>query len=373
MIGGLLQLGLGPVTQLLSGAASAAAGALIKVIAGWILGGLGSLIAAMSTVWLATPTPAVVDGAGNAIGTTAWTQHELIWFTGALAVLSILVGAGRIAWAERGGEEARRLAVWLLTFVAVSAAGVGAAGVLIVACDQLAGWLISQSTAGQNFGQHLANSLGLVAQTTGSATLNPAAGFLVGLAGTEGSAILAVLVGVLALFASIIEFTILIVRGGVLVLLVGILPFAAAWSNLPTGEKWLRRIVGWIIALALYKPAAALVYAVAFQLSAGQNIAQVLSGLGLLFISLAALPALLRIVMPAAEGFEHHRGMAGAAGAAVGGLASGAIAIGVLTGGGGAALATAGGAADAIGNSGGSAADSAGGAAQTGAEGATAA
>ena len=56
------------------------------------------------------------------------------------------------------------------------------------------------------------------------------------------------------------------VRGGMLVLLVGTLPLIAAFSNTEMGLQWFRKATAWLIAFALYKPAAAIVYAVAFKL-----------------------------------------------------------------------------------------------------------
>ena len=151
---------------------------------------------------------------------------------------------------------------------------------------------------------------------------------------------LAIVIGTIALVASFVEFVLMAFRGGVLVILCGLIPLAAAFSNVPTGERWLRRIAGWIVALALYKLAAAFCYAAAFRLSAGTDVIAVMDGLALLIVSVLALPVLLRLTLPAAEHFTLHRGAAASTRAAVGAIPTGAITLAATAGGGAAVMAT---------------------------------
>ena len=58
----------------------------------------------------------------------------------------------------------------------------------------------------------------------------------------------------------------MVVRSGMLVILAGILPTTAAFTNTEMGRQWFQKAVGWTIAFILYKPAAAIVYSVAFLL-----------------------------------------------------------------------------------------------------------
>ena len=57
--------------------------------------------------------------------------------------------------------------------------------------------------------------------------------------------------------------------------------------------------LAWLIAFALYKPAAAIVYAVAFDLAGQQGALALLDGVMMLVLAILALPALLRFVVPA--------------------------------------------------------------------------
>jgi hypothetical protein len=328
------------IGNVLGGAASAAAAGIIIVLAHAVLGSLTRAIEWLSTVWVNTPTPTLVDASGTATGTVAWMQGELLPLTAALAVGSIIFGGARIAVAEAGHTEAREFTRWLFVYALASAGGVAFAAMVIRTCDGFANYIIAQATTGSNFGDHLAQALGLVTQAVGSGTLQPQGGFLLGLAGTGASAMLAIIIGAIALVASFVEFMLMAFRGGVLVILCGLIPLAAAFSNIPTGERWLRRIAGWILALALYKLAAAFCYAAAFRLSAGTDAISVMDGLALLIVSVLALPVLLRLTLPAAEHFTLHRGAAATTRTAIGAMPTGAITLAATGGGGGAVMAT---------------------------------
>jgi hypothetical protein len=327
------------IGNVLGGAASSAAAGIITVFAHAVLGSLTRAIEWLSTVWMNTPTPTLVDASGTATGTVAWMQGELLPLTAALAVGSVIVGGAKIAVAEAGHTEAREFTRWLFVFVLASGGGVAFAATLITTCDGFANYIIAQATTGSNFGDHLAQGLGLATQAVGSATLQPQGGFLLGLAGTGASAMLAIIIGAIALVASFVEFVLMAFRGAVLVILCGLIPLAAAFSNVPTGERWLRRIAGWIVALALYKLAAAFCYAAAFRLSAGTDVIAVMDGLALLIVSVLALPVLLRLTLPAAEHFTLHRGAAAATRTAIGAMPTGAITLAATAGGGGAMMA----------------------------------
>jgi type IV secretion system protein TrbL len=328
------------IGNVLGGAASAAAAGIITVFAHAVLGSLTRAIEWLSTVWMNTPTPTLVDASGNPTGTVAWMHGELLPLTAALAVGSVLVGGAKIAIAEAGHAEVREFTRWLFVYVLASAGGVAFAAMVISTCDGFANYIIAQATTGSNFGDHLAQGLGLATQAIGSGTLQPQGGFLLGLAGTGASAMLAILIGLIALVASFVEFVLMAFRGGVLVILCGLIPLAAAFSNVPTGERWLRRIAGWIVALALYKLAAAFCYAAAFRLSAGTDVIAVMDGLALLVVSVLALPVLLRLTLPAAEHFTLHRGAAASTRTAIGAMPTGAITLAATAGGGGAMMAT---------------------------------
>ena len=280
-----------------------------------------------STLWVGIGTPQVADGAGQPTGTVAFLQQNLLVFTTSLAVLCTLLGAGRIVYHEHKAAQLRELGRYLATYVLVSSAAAGAASVLIGGSDQMASWFISRASSGSGFADHLANLLGLATAGTSHVAGAPA-GFTVGLAGTVTTAFIAIVLGIIAFLATVIQIMLMLVRGGMLVLLVGTLPLVAAFSNTEMGLQWFRKASAWLLAFALYKPAAAIVYAVAFDLAGQQGALALLDGVMMLVLAILALPALLRFVVPATSALAG----AGGAGGMLAGAAGGAIAMRTPTG-----------------------------------------
>ena len=318
------------VPQAIGGAISGVAGDAItalELLAKAVLGALVKAIEWASTLWVGVGTPPVADAAGQPTGTVAFLQQNLLVYTTGLAVMCTLLGAARIVYHEHKAAQLRDLGRYLATYVLVSAAAAGGASVLIGGCDQLASWLIGRASAGAGFADHLGNLLGLASASTGHVA-GPAAGFTVGLAGTATTAIIAILLGIVAFLATVTQIMLMLVRGGMLVLLVGTLPLVAAFSNTEMGLQWFRKATAWLIAFALYKPAAAVVYAVAFSLAGQHGALALLDGVMMLVLAILALPALLRFVVPATSAVAG----GGGSGAMLAGAAGGAIAMGMPTG-----------------------------------------
>lgn len=291
-----------------SGAANAAAQAFVDGFAD----GFATLVKTMTTFWVEVPTPQL-GGPGSAV---AQLQGQVYWVQGFILVLSLLYVAGKMALTHSGkpaGEAARGLG----TMVVVVGAGVTVIDVLAAAGDAFSVWVIEQSVGGD-----MTTRLGAVAG--GSAEMT-ALGI-----GIE------FIVALLGIVSCIVQIFFLLARVGILTLLAGTLPLSAAALSTPAGKAWFQRILAWIIAFLLYKPAAALVYASAFALTGnGDDVVSVLSGLMLIVLAVFALPALMRLVTPmvaAASG-----GGGGALGGAVAGaaLATGARRISDSSAGGG--------------------------------------
>jgi len=328
--GALFGCGIDPlciVGKGIGGAVSSVAGDAITALAKAVLGALGHAVEWASTLWVGIGTPPVANGAGQPTGTVAFLQQNLLVFTTGLAVLCTLLGAGRIVYHEHKAAQLRELGRYLVTYVLVSGAAAGAASVLIGGSDEMAAWLTNQASGSSNFSDHLANLLGLATAGTSHAAGAPV-GFTVGLAGTVTTAFIAIVLGIIAFLATVIQIMLMLVRGGMLVLLVGTLPLVAAFSNTEMGMQWFRKAGAWLVAFALYKPAAAIVYAVAFDLAGQQGALALLDGVMMLVLAILALPALLRFVVPATSALAG----GGAAGGMLAGAAGGAIAMRMPTG-----------------------------------------
>lgn len=126
--------------------------------------------------------------------------------------------------------------------------------------------------------------------------------------------------GIIAFLATLVQILLMFVRNGMVVLLIGILPLAAAMSNTEMGMHWFKKASAWLIAFALYKPAAAIVYAVAFVLPGQQGINALMSGMMMLILAVLALPALLRFVVPAVGAVAGGGGTGGFAGGVAGSM-----------------------------------------------------
>ncbi|MFP3581323.1 hypothetical protein SB659_17290 [Arthrobacter sp. SIMBA_036] len=293
----------------------------IKNMAKAIADAVGQTVKTLGTFWVNVGTPSLteVPGGATASDSVLFLQNSLYFWTAALAVLSVLVGAAKMI-IERRGAPLRDLARSLATLIVVSGAGVAAVGLLTESADQFSAWIIKNSTDGTSFNDNITGMLAL------SAT-------------SPVGSVMIILLGLIAILASILQIVLMIVRGGLLVVLTGIFPTAAAFTNTEAGKGWFQKCTAWLIAFILYKPAAAIIYATAFRLTGtkifgnggdgkdfGSALLTTVTGLALMVIALFAMPALMRFVTPMV-GAVAGGGGAAAAGA-VGGLASGAINMG---------------------------------------------
>jgi len=264
-----------------------------------------------------------------------WVQGQLQWYTGGIAILSILVAAGRMVWTQRA-MPLRELAGSVLTLIAVAGAGLVVIRLATSAGDAFSVWILDNSTTcsvtnGESncFGTTVGTMIGMTMASQNS----------IGLIGLF-------LLGMLAVFMTYVQIALMVFRGAMLVVLAGIFPIAAAATNTEIGRQWFKKAMAWTLAFILYKPAAAIVYAIAFRMtgtdlfkSDGTGLFQIVTGLALMLIALIALPALMRFLVPAVSSV----GGGGAAGlllgaaavSAAGDIATGAIRASNNGGGGG--------------------------------------
>jgi hypothetical protein len=305
--------------EIVKNVAGAAANGALDQLRDAVIEAWGKSIAWMGTFWVnvdttAVITPGTVDQQSDVVW---WTQNQLWWYTLVLVIFGILVGAGRLAWEQRS-KHLMDIVKQLITFTLVTGSGVAVLQLLITGFDEMAKALLNNATKGTGFAQNV--------------------GRMISLTGSLG-VLLAIIFGVLAILVSLVQLVMMVFRSGILILLAGGLPTAAAFTNTETGRQWFQRFLSWLIAFTLYKPAAALCYAVAFKLTASDIFAsadggvKAIVGLSLMVLAVAALPALMRLVTPmVAAAAGGGAGMA-ATGAAVGSLATGAINSGRLGGG----------------------------------------
>jgi type IV secretion system protein TrbL len=289
-----------------SGLADDAIGNLAKAI----MEGMSQMVTTLSTFWVKMPTANLATEDGMTPSpVVSFLDSELTYWTLVLAVLSVIIGGTRMIWEQRGAPL-KDLLRSLLTLTLVSGIGLGVISILVIAADAFSTSIIDRSTDGKGFAQAM-NILVVRNQT----------GF--------GVFILIVL-GLVGLIASLVQIVLMVVRTGMLVILAGILPTTAAFTNTEMGRQWFQKAIGWTIAFILYKPAAAIVYAVAFKLmgssSGGNVLVGSITGFTLMIVALLALPALMRFVTPMVGAVAS--GSGGGAGAVAGAMATGAVSMG---------------------------------------------
>jgi type IV secretion system protein TrbL len=295
-----------PAGDWLSGLADDAMGNMAKAI----LEAMSQMVTTLSTFWVSMPTVnlASEDGTGPS-PVVSMVNSELMVWTVTLAVLAVILGGIRMIWEQRGAPL-KELLRSLITLTLVSGLGLGVISILVIAADAFSAAIIDRSTDGKGFAEAM-NILVITNQ--------PGVGVFI-----------LIVLGLIGLIASLVQIVLMVVRSGMLVILAGILPTTAAFTNTEMGKQWFQKAVGWTIAFILYKPAAAIVYSVAFLLM-GNNSGQdaligSITGFTLMVVALFALPALMRFVTPMV-GAVASGGGAGA-GAAVGAMATGAVSLG---------------------------------------------
>ena len=224
------------------------------------------MVTQTSTWWVQLPSP---DLSGEpAVGQL---QQWMLPLAVAVAVLGLIIAGGKMALTRRANPLID-VGSGLVVIAATSAVGVLLPSLLLKAGDAWSTWVLQASTGGQ-FAQRLANVL-----TLGGST--PA---------------VVVVLGIVAIIITAIQAVLMLFRQGALVVLAGVLPLAAAGMLTPATRRWFPRVTGWMLALIFYKPAAAAVYATAFtMIGTGKDPRTVLMGFAMVFLSLLALPVLMR-------------------------------------------------------------------------------
>ncbi|WP_037578078.1 hypothetical protein [Phaeacidiphilus oryzae] len=207
----------------------------------------------------------------TAQGVSGQTQ----WIVVYLAIGSLIFAAIRMAL-DRRGEAGQVALKGLIRVIVVAGAATAIADPLARVTDRYSSYLFQGAVEQQ-------------LESVGCGDMSGVESFLM------------LVLAFLLLIAAIIQVILMYVRLGVVTLMLGTLPLAATASMTNWGGTWWRKHIGWLIAWLLYKPAAALVmYAGAKMLnSGGDDVQQHIAAIGLLILSSLALPALLKLIVPA--------------------------------------------------------------------------
>lgn len=265
--------------QLAAQAADGVIGIITKPLS-WLLATLGKM-------WI-NFTPILPDSAmGSKV--TNKTTSSFAALAGLLMVCSLMIGAAKIVITQRG-EPLRDIGRGLGTFVLMSSGWVSVCVLGLAGTDALAGWI-----AGPVKPDGLAKMVGYLAASNG-----PGGALTFGL--------MSFLLIIFVLIISLILMFQLALRGGILLILAGMGPIAGSFASTKIGWEWCQKIVAWTVAFMLFKPVGALIWSAALTLSntpitdindANSVTAFALTPLALLLGCVFAMPALMKLVMPA--------------------------------------------------------------------------
>jgi hypothetical protein len=271
----------------------------------------------MLTLWTKIPTTAATSSP------VSFLRADTNWLVGFLAVLGLLIAAGHLAW-ERRVEPARTAAAGLLNLVVVTGASVAVITLGSRAGDAYSSWILSQALSNAGGGSLLAKGQALISLASASPL----------------PSMLLLVLAIFGILACVIQIVLMVVRIAMLGLLAGLLPLGAAISGTRDGRAWFARMLRWLLAYLLYKPVAATIYAYAFVSLTAKSAVDQISGLAVVILAVAALPALMRFLTPMMTAATGSGGGGGAALAAAG-AATGARLIPLARGAGTGAAATA--------------------------------
>jgi hypothetical protein len=285
-------------------AAQQGAEAMLKAIADQAADAVTEIVKILFTGWLGVDSRDVTQ----TDGTVAYLRSYTSWAVAAIAVGAVLVAAIRLAL-RRNAAEAGNFGKGLAWLVLLTGAGVPAVELLLKIGDSYSTWVVDAAAD-----QDAANRILLITELSNITMMTDIA---------------KIGVAMLMWLATLVQIVLMLGRGVALVLLAGLLPIAGA-AGIGGASQLRNRYLSWLLALVLYKPTAATIYACAFWLiGKSQDFTGLLMAMCAFAMAIVALPALMRLLVPAVGTLTGGGGSGvaavGALGDAGGRLASGAM------------------------------------------------
>jgi hypothetical protein len=294
-------------TQTATDVAAAVTETMVGDLADMVADAQSALIIQMVTWWL-DAGPVEVTG-----GPAARVQEWMLPF-------AALVAVGGMMWQallmiiNRKGEPLLAVGKGLFATTVWGAVSLAGTQAVLRGCEAYSQWILTQGLDCQPG----------VGQDTACKTDALAARMQILLAptGPGTGTVLVLLLGLFTLAAGVAQALLLLFRDGATIILAGMLQLAAAGTFTSATSNWLRRTLGWLLALVFYEPFAATCYAVGFMFVGDRRNDDVrtwLTGVATIGLSLVALPAMMRFfnwTVGAVQQAGNSGGMLAAAGAA---------------------------------------------------------
>lgn len=249
-----------------------------------------------------------------------WGTGVVNIFTMLAVTIGIMVAGVKIVWEQRG-EDIRYVLSSLGRVILVSGMGVTIISLLLTASDQAAAAILDSSSWSSRDTTAILGDPSKAVAALGAMLFLP---------------------GAIMVLVVIVQWCIMILVAIATPVLLMYWPVAEG-ITFAAGGRGFSRVSKWLLAFILFKPTVAVLYGFAFQeLKGGDGIGGIVTAVCIITMAPFALPALLKIVNPAAAGTGADgagTALAGMAGMAVGaaGMAAGAATGGATAAAGGAA------------------------------------
>jgi type IV secretion system protein TrbL len=260
--------------------------------------GVADTTKTMATFWVSIPDPNVGDATtGVPSDVVSFLQTSLNPFVGIIMIIAMIIGFTKMMYSERGGEG-KAIIGMIIRYIAVSGLLVVAVGSALLVTRAGAEYVLEASTLGTHFAENL------------FALFN-------NLQGVTSAIVLFCLLLVAAAVAGI-QSILMIARGGIIIVRMGVLLLTVAASNTDPGKQAFGEDCGKLLAWVIYPFVAAIVYAAGFRFMgtdtsvAGNGLLECLYGIAIITMAVFALPATMRLVVPAVAPAAGGRGVGSA-------------------------------------------------------------
>ena len=269
----------------------------------WIIGILAAWTQVPSTPVCQSNAPlgsaTMVADCANSAWPSGQLQHWVLSITILVATFGVL-WQGFSMIVTRKGEPVLYIVRGLWNTVLWGAVGIAATQLFLHLGDSYSTWVLRNALSTVNPNATFAAELGSIMLIPGAAPL------------------VTVLIGIIAFLTALIQTVLMVFREASIAILAGMLQLAAAGGFTKRTSGWSTKVTGWMLALLMYKPAAATVYAVAFLLmgSPDKSGRDFVVGIATLALSIIAMPALMRFFTWTVDGLQNDGGGLGLLGGA---------------------------------------------------------
>jgi hypothetical protein len=267
----------------------------------------------------------IIPNVSNTTGVLGFIQSATFPYMLLILIISLIIAVVKMAYSQKG-EDVNQIVGNIMKVLVVSTLSATLFSLFAKMTDDYSKWVLG-AAVGQGSQAFINNSKAAVD----------------GMNSLPALVIFSILFGVIGVITCGIQILLMLLRALILPILIGILPLQAAADSTKIGQDAFQKTLGWIIAILLYKPAAATIYAVGNVIVKQQD--DFLIGFcSLLLVAIAstfALPFLMKMLVPQVGTTADSAGTAGAlaggavaigAIAATGGIAAGAMAVGGASG-----------------------------------------